>query len=198
MNNKLELIEQVKKDPLSLKNIKNQTEAICLAAVSTRGYTLQFVKEQTEKLCLEAIKQNGNALRFVKNKTESICLEAVKQNGSALEYVRNQTENVCLVAVKQDGKYLCYVEDQTDNICREALNSNFKDSVHFVKIKQKSTAMIILEASLQHTKDKITLTEIINKFSEDKEILDFYTKHKLWKYVNFSKLNNLSEYCMVL
>ncbi len=50
MNKKLEkqLIEQVKKDPFSLKYIKNQTEEICLAAVKQNGSTIMYVKNQTK------------------------------------------------------------------------------------------------------------------------------------------------------
>ena len=36
-----QLIEQVKRDPLSLRYVKEQTEAICLAAVKQNGYCLR-------------------------------------------------------------------------------------------------------------------------------------------------------------
>ncbi len=51
MNRELEqkLIEQVKRDPLSLKDIQVQTERICLAAVKVKGLALLYVKNQTEK-----------------------------------------------------------------------------------------------------------------------------------------------------
>ncbi len=59
--------------------------------------------------------------------------------------------------------------------------------------------MIVLKAFLQNTKDKVILTNIIEMFNEDEEIVDFYTKHKLWKYVNFTKLNNKTlHYSMIL
>ena len=61
--------------------------------------------------------------------------------------------------------------------------------------------MIVLEASLQHRKNKAILTEIINKFSKDKEVVYFYTKHNIWKYVDFYKVkfnDKLSQYGMIL
>lgn len=46
-------LEKVKKDGLSLKEIKeNQTEAICLAAMKQNGMALQYVENQTEAICL--------------------------------------------------------------------------------------------------------------------------------------------------
>ena len=52
MNKELEkqLIEQVKKDSMSLESIEEQTEAICLSAVREDGFALQYVKEIKMKL----------------------------------------------------------------------------------------------------------------------------------------------------
>ncbi len=94
---------------------------------------------------------------------------------------------------------LKYVNNQTDSICREALKNNFNASFRLVIIKNNSTALILLEAFLQHRKDKSILTEIIKKFSKYEEIVDFYTKHNLWKYVDSNKLNDkLIKYGMTI
>ena len=202
MNKKLEqkIIEQVKRDPDYLKDIEEQTEAICLAAVKAAGWAVKHVNNQTEEICLAAVKEDGNALRYVKNQTEKICLATVKDFGNALEYVNNQTEAICLEAVKENVLALNYVKNKTNKIYKEALNYNFKDSSRLIPIKEKSTAMIVLEASLRNNKDRVILTKILNKFSKDQEIIDFYTKHKLWKHVDFNKLKNhkLFQYGMPL
>lgn len=63
--------------------------------------------------------------------------------------------------------------------------------VNFMDIEKKATALVVLKGILQQDlKSKQILTKIINKFEEDKEIIDFYTKHKLWKDVDFSKFDN--------
>ena len=203
MNRKLELklIERVKKDPNNLKNIREQTEAICLEAVKISRHALQYVNNQTEEICLAAIEHDVASIEYIKDKTPAICLAAVKQDGNALYYIKNKTEEMCLIGVKHDGKYLCYVENQTDNICIEALKNNFNGAIRLIDIKEKSTAIIVLKASLQHMKNKIILTEILEKFNEDKEILDFYTKHNIWKYVDLSKVkfnDNLIQYGMTI
>ncbi len=45
------------------------------------------MKEQTEDICIDAVSLDGEALEFVDNQTEEICLIAVLQNGKALKYV---------------------------------------------------------------------------------------------------------------
>ena len=62
--------------------------------------------------------------------------------------------------------------------------------------------MIVLEAYVQYSvKNKAILTKILNKFSKNQEIIDFYTKHKLWKQIEFSKVklnNKLIQYGMTI
>jgi hypothetical protein len=39
---------------------------VCLKAVESNGYALQYVKDQTEAVCLKAVESNGGALQYVK------------------------------------------------------------------------------------------------------------------------------------
>ncbi len=47
---KKELLNLVRKNGLALKDIKEQTEEICPAAVKKHGLALQFVKEEFKHL----------------------------------------------------------------------------------------------------------------------------------------------------
>ena len=85
----------------------------CLMAVRKNPLNLGFVKNQTSEMCLEAVKRDGYALKFVKNLTHEICLVAVKRDGLALRFVKNQTHEICLEAVKIDGYALKFVKEQT-------------------------------------------------------------------------------------
>ena len=170
---------------------------MCLEAVKQNGYALQDIKNKTDRVCLEAVKQNGSTLKYVDNQTYEICLEAIKQNPSSLKYVNDQTEEICLEAVRLDGNALRYVKHQTDKICLEALNNNV-ECASLVNIDRRSIALILLKCCIQHNvKDKKILNDIINKFNDD-EFKNIYTKHKLWKYVDFSKLKMLNKYFMTL
>ncbi len=162
-------------------------------------YSLKYV-DQTERICLAAVKRDGYALRYVKYKTKEICLEAVKTFGLSLEYVEDQTEEVSLEAVKNNAYALLYVKDKTDRVCLEAINKN-ANAIEFIDINERSKALIVLNFYLNHKKDKDVLTKIIKKFHNDKEFIDFYTKHNIWKYVDFykTKLNDkLIKYTMTL
>lgn len=107
----------------ALEHIKNQTHDICAAALM-HGFTLGFVIDQTEELCIIAVTHFGCSLRDVKVQTEKICELAVKENGKALQYVKVQTEKICKYAVKQNGYALQYVKVQTLEICRFAVKQN--------------------------------------------------------------------------
>ncbi len=89
-----------------------------------------------------------------------------------------------------------YVENKTDEIYLEALNQNFNVAFS-LNLYNRKIAFLVLRVSLQH-KDKKILTNIIEIFSKDKKIINFYTKHKLWKYVNFDRIKDLDKYYMVI
>ena len=59
------LSKQLNLGNITLKNIKNQSQKICLIAVKHNGNNLKYVKEQTNEICLEAIKQNKNQIKNI-------------------------------------------------------------------------------------------------------------------------------------
>ena len=103
-------------NPRALQFIENQTEAMCLEAVSREPYTLRFVKNRTDKICLEAFKREPLTLRFIENQNERMCLEAVERNGYALQYVKNPTIYMCLVAKNQNDWISLYALNLMEDI----------------------------------------------------------------------------------
>lgn len=71
----------------------NQTDSICLDAVTKCGHDLEFVKTQTDEICRAAILQTGDALRFVKNQTEELCLLALNEDVRYIQYVKHNRCN---------------------------------------------------------------------------------------------------------
>ena len=125
------VLESVRRNGLILKDIEDQTDELCLAAVASNHRALYYVKNQTEEICIAAIHRSAEALALIRDQTEEICLEAMKQAGLALRYVKNQTEEICLEAVRQNGKALGYVENQTEEIYLEAMeNPTFRDTMY--------------------------------------------------------------------
>jgi len=80
-----------------------QTPEICLEAVQTNPWALQFVEEQTREICLAAVEQNGYTLQFVEHQTSEICLAAIKDIPASLEYVKNITFELALDAMRRDS-----------------------------------------------------------------------------------------------
>ena len=89
-------IDMVRRHPIYLKNIKNQTSLICEEAVKNFGYALEYVNEQTERLAYFAVSQNGLALEHVNAElhTDKIIETAIKQNPLAFKYSARKTKNL--------------------------------------------------------------------------------------------------------
>ena len=64
MNRLLEkyLIRKVSRKPESLKNIKDQTYDICMAAIKHDGLALWYCKAKTDEICLEAASQKAEEI----------------------------------------------------------------------------------------------------------------------------------------
>ena len=80
--------------------IKNQSEAVKLAAVNQNGLAIRYIENPSEAVQIAAVKQNGLALRYIENPSENVQLAAVKQNPDALLYITNPSEAVFVAAGK--------------------------------------------------------------------------------------------------
>lgn len=66
------MMHSVTRDGLMLSHLDRDTDQsndICLAAVTQNGYALQFVSDEfaSEEVCLAAVDQNSEAIKLVKN-----------------------------------------------------------------------------------------------------------------------------------
>jgi hypothetical protein len=80
--------KQVNQDGTCFRNIKYQTEKICLEAIDKYSSNIYHVKNQTETICIRAVKGNPLCLKYVRNKTYRICKEAVTRDLGSLKYVK--------------------------------------------------------------------------------------------------------------
>ena len=121
-----ELVRKVSKDGTYLKRIKkNQTEAICLAAIKNNPFAIEYVNELTPTIIETAIQLNGCTLKHVPIhlRTIEVCLKAVKTNPFALRYIENPSEKLCKAAIKRNGYALEYIKNQTKELCLEAVKN---------------------------------------------------------------------------
>jgi hypothetical protein len=129
-----------------LKDIKNQTLDIALAAVLQNGIALQYVKEQTPEIALAAVTENGYAIKYVKDQTPEIALAAVSQSGWSLQYVKCQNTEIALAAMNQNGEALEFVVNQTPEIALAAVSENG----YALKYVKRQSLKIILTAVSQN------------------------------------------------
>jgi hypothetical protein len=151
--------------PLSLNQVYNQTEQICMYYISKDWSELRYAINQTEAMCLCAVKGDSQALKFVNHQTEAICLEAVGKFGDALQYVHNQTEAICLCAVKQYPYALRFVKNQTEKICIEAVQKNG----HTIEYVHNQTEAICITA-ITHCDFALQYIEYPSLFSINKAL----------------------------
>lgn len=106
-----EAIRLFEESGFNLKNVENQTEAICLVAVEKDGWALRYVRCPTDAICLAAVRNNGRTLDLVKNQTEAICRAAIENDSDALRLVKSQTVSLCLAAAEKDRSALDHIRD---------------------------------------------------------------------------------------
>jgi hypothetical protein len=110
--------EAIKKvsNGLKLKFIENQTENICLAALTYQNWTwedghlVKLVKDKTYKIRELAVTLGGGSLEHIQEQTIELCKIAVHENGNALQHVNIPlTTELCILAVKQNKFAMKYV-----------------------------------------------------------------------------------------
>lgn len=122
-----QLLDMVTQQPDLLRFVTNQTQQMCLAAVSKAGYTLTDVQKpfRTPEVELAAVRSHGCALQHIKNPTDEMYLAAVTQTGYALEWVpkdaQERNPELCQIAVANTGYALRYVCDRTERLCHIAV-----------------------------------------------------------------------------
>lgn len=153
----------VRKTPLYLKRIENQTSRICEEAVRSFGYTIQFVKKQTEDIAVLAVTQDGLSLEYVDEKfhTEYVITKAINQNPLSFKFAKNKTYDICLKAVKLNGINLEFVPKEywDENMVSTALASNG----WALKFIDEQTEKYALEAVLQNSEVSLQVDEKIRE-----------------------------------
>ena len=104
--------------------------------------------QQSSAVCIAAVTSRGLALNFVINRTEEIILAAMRQNGAILVCVtkEEQTVDVCVAACEQYLDAFAFIKN--DTVMRktfETLSRSKIMSAHFTDLYQKSIAVDIIK-----------------------------------------------------
>jgi hypothetical protein len=151
----------INKYPEAFEYVEDKTPEICKEAVQLDGMLLKYIPEekQTYELCIDAVKSNGFALQFSKFKNAQICLEAVKSNGAAISIIPDfnpqewygkllddgttiSYNQLALIAVKQDPFNIKYIQSPTVGMCLRAVRKNGL-TFQFIKNECKSFELAV-------------------------------------------------------
>jgi hypothetical protein len=88
----------VTKDPSSIKNIKDPSEAVQMAAISMRPAVIRYIENPCETAQMAAVEANGFLLSYLRHPTEEVKLAAVHQNADVIQYVKNPSKALMMAA----------------------------------------------------------------------------------------------------
>uniref|UniRef100_A0A6C0BMM0 DUF4116 domain-containing protein n=1 Tax=viral metagenome TaxID=1070528 RepID=A0A6C0BMM0_9ZZZZ len=108
---------------------------VCIAAVNSRSYALQYVCEamRTPELVVQTFMKDGMSLAYLSHSEQrnlgvTVCIQAVEKNGLAIKYLCDdlKTKEVCLAAIKEDPYALRYISTAKQlelgkELCLEAI-----------------------------------------------------------------------------
>ncbi|HBF8040557.1 hypothetical protein KWU12_15605 [Clostridioides difficile] len=124
-----------------LKDIKEQTEEICLMAIEQQPLALQYVKVQTKRICMEAIKQDKGALRYVKDKT-------MVSNNLDSNISKKQTYEDCLELVKQNKPNTVILIQEKKSYENDNLIKEIKSLIEEISNELKTDVLLIFKELL--------------------------------------------------
>lgn len=180
-------INLVKMHPLTLKDLKFQTEDICITAVSKFAHAIEYVETQTEKVAIAAVAKNGLALEYVDPKfhNERVIKAALKENPLAFKFSHLKTYDLCLMAVRGNGINYEFIPEEfrTHEMKLEALSSNG----WAIKFFDKQTEEYALKAILQNTETCLCIDEDI---IENNAIIKLIYPEVVKKHSFLAKNNN--------
>ena len=70
-----------------LKNIKNITPEVQLAAVQRYGNAIEYISHPSLEVQFAAVQENGYAIEYIKDPSPEVQLAAVQQNNESISYI---------------------------------------------------------------------------------------------------------------
>lgn len=112
-------LQVVREAPFMLKEVQNQTLAVCLEAIKKQADSILYVRNPSKELYLEALKISDKVFKFIP-KTEEINLEAIKINPDNLKHLSKKQQSVqcCLLALtlKPELYPYCFITKKSENL----------------------------------------------------------------------------------
>jgi len=141
-------LEKVINNPYSLYNMtdEEQTEDICLAAISSKGSIIQYISETklTLQMCIISIKKDIKNFKFIPDnfKNEEFYLQYIKKDASKIlevpKELRNDFFNLDAIIINKNVINYLDEEEQTYDICFSVIKKDKKylSKLHLSKLKE--------------------------------------------------------------
>ena len=118
-------LEMVKKNGDNIDHVVKPTLQIIKIALENCFHAMWSVKkkDQTREICLYAVQTNPFNIEYIctRRQTQKLCMVAIKGHPYSLRYVKNQTRKLCLVAINRNPKVLCFIKEPSEEIIATAV-----------------------------------------------------------------------------
>ena len=118
--------------PLKILKESEQTEEICLKAISYQPENIEFVINQTDKICETVLKLRPSLIFFIKNKDNNFYKTAIEKYGCRLCHIDIQTDEICFTAIKKHSEDFPYIKNKTFELCKFIVDIDIKNLKYLV------------------------------------------------------------------
>jgi len=145
-------IKSVRRDPLTIRYIKDPAEVVQQNAADRSGQVLQFIADPSDNVQFMAIRENANSIKYIKNPSEARQIQAlerdlhsyrwieqpaekatmylVKTNPLMLKIVAHPSEEVQMAAVELSGDTIQYIDDPSEEVQLASLGPTGRSLTH--------------------------------------------------------------------
>lgn len=137
-------LNQIKKDPMVIKDLKNLAENELIYAVKMNPEVIRFLDDPSRNVKMAAIQKDPYSISYIKNQTEEDQLAALKQDPDSIKAFIPISEKVQIAAVNADPQTISYFS-ATESVKLEAVRNDPFQILDNIE-PSKTTCQAALEA----------------------------------------------------
>ena len=159
--------EDLSKNGLLIKDVKEKTEELQIIAVKNNPLSVEYIENLSEAL--------WNSLKYIKNPTEKIIKRALEVKGWAIQYVENPTYEMKLLAIESDFDSIRYIDNPEEELQKKAIEK-YWGAIKYIKNPTLESKLLAITKSEE-------AINFMSNYSYD-EIKDFLSANiNVFKYV---------------
>lgn len=123
---KINILDEIIKNPAIIKQVQNPTEQFNRQAVQLDGRNIRYINNPSKLIQEEAIKRAPDAIRYIKRPDEEIKHLAVSIRPESIEHIKVQSEKLRIMAVRKQPFSIKYIKDPSKVVQLEAFAAHFR------------------------------------------------------------------------